>query len=357
VSARRAQRVAFGLLALLAALAVWAAPGAAKKKKSEKDPFKDRVTVESSASLGGGTCSISADGLDSAYVRRAINDAFDEIARIEQVIGTWSGSSEATALASGAAQTRLPISPTLADALGKGLDIASETDGAFDPTVGPLVEAWDLRGDGRQPTPEQLNAARSRVGWTRVRLDASEPSVWFQRDSMSLCFDGMARGFALDRIERLLRDRQVRRAIVNLDGRVLALSDNLPFQVVVSEPGVPARPAVNLVAKNGAVVTADSRLHTFNADGTYYSPLLDPGVGAPVPPHASATIVTRSALRADALSIAMVAMGRERAEQYALGHPEVGVLWLEMNGNEVQGWRWNLSAVASARGSRVRWMN
>ena len=342
-------------LVLAAVLAV--SPAAAKKKKSEKDPFADRVTIENERLLMNGRCTVSADGLDSAYVRKAIEDAFTDIAKVEQAIGTWSGASEASALGSTPAQNRVPISATLSQALGAALDIASETEGAFDPTIGPLVKAWDLRDGGRMPTPEELNDARTRVGYNRVRLDTAEPSVWFQREGMSLWFDGIACGVALDRVERLLRDRQVRRAIVNLDGRVLAMSDNQPFQVVVSEPGSPARAAVNLVAKNGAVVTADPAVHAFTAGGTHYGSIIDPSRGTPIEPHASVTIVTRSATRADALSMALLVMGREHAEQYALAHPDVGVLWLEHDNMDLHGWRWNLSAVASAKNSRVKWMN
>ena len=85
--------------------------------------------------------------------------------------------------------------------------------------------------------------------------------------------------------------------------------------------------------------------------------MIDPASGAPLASEASVTVVTRLAARADALSIALLVIGREGAERFAAEHPDVGVLWLEPDGAGVKAWRWNLPAATEVPGAQVDWRN
>lgn len=346
-------------LALIGALAIAAGGGAAPADaKAKPRPTADhRSTVARGRLLMGTLCTAIAEGADSGHVSRTLERAFGEIERLDQVLSSWRDDSELAAVNAGPAQTRLPVSPDFCDALSRALALAAETDGAFDPTIEPLIRAWDLRGDGRVPDAIRLNDARSRVGWRRVLLERGGCTVWFQRDSMSLDFGGIGKGLALDRVEGILRGAGIERALVNFGGEVLVMSDAQPWIVRVAHPAERGRPVVDLAARTCAVSTSGQSERGVLVGGTWYGHVLDPASGFPVPTGGSVTVVTRSATRADALSTALLVRGREACERFAAEHPDVGVLWLEPDGAGVRAWRWNLPGAAAAAGAKVDWRN
>ena len=342
------------LLALLAIAAVTSPPNAAKKKES-RAKTGHRQTVTRGRMLMGTICTVVAEGADSGHVSRTVEQAFGNIDALDRALSSWRGDSELSTVNRGPSQTRIPLSRDFCDVLQQSLAMAEETEGAFDPTIEPLNRAWDLRGHGRVPDALTLNDAKSRIGWRRVRLDAGSCTVWFQRDSMGLDFGGIGKGYALDRVEKTLRDAGIERALVNFGGEVLGLSDGASWVVKVAHPQERGRPAVLIAVKNGAVSTSGQSERGIQVKETWYGHVLDPVRGVPVPTGASVTVVTRSATRADALSTALLVMGRDAAERWAQEHTDVGVLWLEPDDRGVRGWKWNLPGAAAAPGVSVDW--
>lgn len=349
------------LLAAVAAAAFAAFPCdgfAAKQSRAKRPSASDhRQNVSRGRLLMGTICTVVAEGADSGHVSRTVERALGEVAKLEQALSSWRDDSELAAVNRGPAQTRIKLSPDFCDVLGRSLALAEETEGAFDPTIEPLNRAWDLRGRGRVPDAVELNGARSRVGWRRVRLDPGMCAVWFQRDSMALDFGGIGKGYALDRVETTLRSAGIERALINFGGEVLAMSDAQSWIVRIAYPQERGRPAVELAVRTAAVSTSGQSERGVRVRGTWYGHVLDPARGTPVPTEATVTVVARSATRADALSTALLVMGREAAERYAAEHPDVGVLWLEPDERNVRGWRWNLPAAATSAGASVDWRN
>jgi thiamine biosynthesis lipoprotein len=350
VRLRQAGRI---LLAVAAIAALTTAPEAAKKKGEGKTGH--RHTVSRGRLLMGTICTVVAEGADSGHVSRTVEQAFGDIAALDLALSSWRDDSELANVNRAPSQTRIPLSPDFCRVLQQSLAIAEETDGAFDPTIEPLNRAWDLRGPGRVPDALALNDAKSRVGWRRVRLDASSCAVWFQRDSMGLDLGGIGKGYALDRAEKTLRDAGIERALVNFGGEVLGLSDGASWVVKVAYPQERGRPAVLIALRNGAVSTSGQSERGVQVKTTWYGHILDPVRGTPLATEASVTVVTRSATRADALSTALLVMGREAAEQWTKEHSDIGVLWLEPDERGVRAWRWNLPGATAAPGARVDW--
>ena len=350
--------------ALLLALSVAAAAAgpldalaAAKSRVKPPATANRRQTVTRGRLLMGTICTVIAEGADSSHVSRAVERSFADVARLEQALSSWRDDSELAAVNRGPSQTRIPLSPDFCDVLGQSLALAEETGGAFDPTIEPLNRAWDLRDQGRTPSGTELNDARSRVGWRRVRLDPTSCAVWFQRDSMALDFGGIGKGYALDRVEKILRAAGVERALINFGGEVMSMSDAQGWIVRIAHPQERGRPAVELAVRTCAVSTSGQSERGVRVGRTWYGHVLDPRRGIPVPTEATVTVVARSATRADALATALLVMGREAAERYAAEHPGVGVLWLEPDDRNVRAWKWNLPSTATSPGAQVDWRN
>lgn len=330
--------------AALTLLSAATADAARKPRKRSGATADARRTVAREREFLGARCIVIAEGADSNHVSRTVERAFVEGLRLDRAIGASRDSSELAAVTRAPSQTRVPLSADFCEVLARALEIAEETDGAFDPTVGPLARAWDVRGKGRVPDSDEIAAARSSVGWRRVRLDVPNRTVWFQRDSMALDFGGIGRGFALDRMERTLRAAGIERALIRFGNDALAMSDGAGWMVRVPHPVEP-RPLVDLAVRTGAVSTAAAESHD----------VFDPVRGAPVAGSASVTVVTRSGVRAEALATALLVMGREAAERFAAEHEDIGVLWLEPHHQEVWGWKWNLPSAATTAGASVDW--
>jgi FAD:protein FMN transferase len=339
------------LLALLAAHSPASAAG--KPARGNRAAVLTGPCLERSVSVMDDVLDIIAAGrgnaTDTARASAALDLAFTEAIRLDGVFALAGGTSELAHLNRIAAEQRVPCSADLYAALEAATALADETDGAYDPTNGPLLRAWDLRSGTRAPDAADLAEARRLTGWRMLTLDPGGRTARFARQGMELALSAIARGFVLERAADLLRQRGIARARLELGGDVLAFTNHDAWSAVIPGPADDGRAVMTLVVSNGAVGTARS-----GRGGT--ARVLDPRTGRLPPAEASVTVVQRSALRARAFAEALLVQGRDHAETYAGAHPETGVLWLEPHDGSVRAWAWNLGRLALEPGVRVEWM-
>src|SRR5256714_10672721 len=117
----------------------------------------------------------------------------------------------------------VPVSEPLFAALVRALQLARQSDGAFDPTVGPFVALWRrARRTGRLPTPVELHSAARRVGWRKVRADSAARSIRLDTAGMRLDLGGIAKGYILDQALLVLGRHGVTRALIQAGGGIVA---------------------------------------------------------------------------------------------------------------------------------------
>lgn len=337
------------------------APGTAMAKppaKANPGAAPPLANVMRARLLMGVQCVAQAQGKrDSAATADAIEAAFDQIARLDDALRFSGQPSELTRLNAAAGRERVTCSADLYDAVDAALRVADLTAGAYDPSIGPLSAAWDLRGEGRRPSTDEIARARARVDWHGVVHEPSTRTVRFTREGMALDLDDLARGFALDRIVPLLRSRGIARALIGFGGDVLAMSSREPWQVTVPSPRDASSPAIRFALTNAALATVGPPGDGQVVDGVRYGPVLDPRSGTPLTTPASVTVVSRSASEARALANALLVMGRQRAAAFAAANSTYGVLWLEGTSDGIHAWRWNLDAVNEEPDAGVLWMS
>ena len=303
----------------------------------------------------GTVCIAEGAGHDTTLVAAALGSALVEIGRLEKIMTPWDSLSELRLLNKRAGST-LAVTPDLFAVVDSSLAFARMTHGAFDPTVEPLVEAWDLRGQGRVPSDDELSDARSKVGWQLVDIGPSTKTIFCGVIGYGIDLGGIGKGYALDRAAAVLHFKSIFRARLNFGGELYVCSDGAPWLIAIANPTKRLEPAVRFSLGTGAVSTSGQSEHGFERNGVRYGHVLDPNTGRPVDTRASVTVVAASGTRADALSTGLLVMGRERAQKFAELHPEIGVLWLEPANNGVQAWKWHFPAGATLE-SGVRWMN
>ena len=279
----------------------------------------------------------------TAAVGAALDAALDTVAALEGRLSNWSPTSELARF--NARSGGNDLSEPLGAVLDSAFRYAALTRGAFDPTLGTLIDAWDLRGRGRVPSPPELRLALGRSGWRRV-----ERSAGYALGESRLDLGGIAKGFALDRAAAVLRARGVTDAALDAGGQWLhaAGADAPPCTVWVAEPSHRDRPAVRLALGAGSLSTSGQSEHFFQSGGHRYGHVLDPASGRPLATRASASVVARSGTGADALSTALLVLGHDGARAFAAAHPEIGVLWLEPDGRRVRAEAWNLDGAVAA---------
>lgn len=265
---------------------------------------------------------IALSGEDARHVPTA-RAALDEIDRIESGLTVFRETSALSNVNRRAAHEPVRVDPELFALLESCAALNTTTDGAFDATSTPLSRCWGfLRRAGRRPEAGEIESARACVGMDGVDLDAGHRTVRFTRPGMELNLGAIGKGYALDRIARLLSERGVEHALLSAAGSsVLALGGRVGDWTIDVGSRQLGRRVGRLRVKDGAVGTSGAGHQFFEIDGTRYGHVLDPRTGWPASGTLSATVVTARAADADALSTAFLVGGVELAARYCAANP------------------------------------
>lgn len=219
-----------------------------------------------------------------------------------------------------------PVSSDTARVIDEALRIGQLTGGAFDVTVGPLVDLWHF-GPGRKeageaPSPEKVAAARERVGFERLEVRLAPPAVRKSRGDVRVDLSGIAKGFAVDRVAALLERRGVENYMVEIGGETRTRGRNsrgTPWQIAIEAPSETTRTVQEVVRPGAqAMATSGDYRNYFISGGRRYCHILDPRTGRPVVHRlVSATVLDASCATADALATALMVLGPEKGYELA----------------------------------------
>jgi thiamine biosynthesis lipoprotein len=247
--------------------------------------------------------------------------SYGEVKRVEKNLSTYDPTSELSRINGRAAQAPVHTDPEVFGLLREAVEFSRRTGGAFDPTVGPLVEAWGFyREQGHLPSDKELAEARAQTGWTKLRLDSTRRTVHFEGGSLKVDLGGSGKGYALDRVAALLRRQGVEAALIGLGTSTFyalgAPPDAEGWLIRVPSPVSDTATVAHVRLRNEALSTSGSGEQQFTLDGQTYSHLLDPRTGRPVQGRLQTTVVTPRATESDVLSTALFVLGPESAREY-----------------------------------------
>ena len=263
----------------------------------------------------------------------ALSDCEAETARLTSLLSVTSETGDILRM-NHADGSPTRVSTETANLLTEAIALSGGTDGAFDPTVYPLVSRWGfLDATQRVPTQDEIDSLLPLVGWENVRVEGETVTLPV---GAGVDLGGIAKGYVTDRLVSLLRQRGVESALLSLGGNVYAVGANPAhgdWRIGVQNPNS-ADSVVGVVSvQNAAVVTAGSYQRYFTQDGQTYHHILDPMTGRPAESGlSSVTIVCESATRADALSTALFVMGLERATAFWRGDGAFAAVFVSADG-------------------------
>jgi thiamine biosynthesis lipoprotein len=246
---------------------------------------------------------IDACGADAPATEAAVAAAFEAVDGVEARLSNWRPESEMSR--ANAAGRPFSLSPETWSSLTRAFDLARETDGAFDPSVGAVTRA------------EPGAAHPGAVGWTKVRLDPHGRTLSFSAPGGAIDTGGFGKGEGLDRALAALRSRGVEEARLNFGGQITlfgtaSAADGLPnlAMVGVAEPRAgSSRELAQFRVADGSVSTSGQSERPGH--------IVDPRTGAPVPFAGSVTVLAETGARADALSTALFVLGPARGIEFA----------------------------------------
>lgn len=242
----------------------------------------------------------------------ASEGAVGELRRIEDLLTTWRDESALARLNAAPAGREVALDPEVSALLAAMFEWARRTGRSFDPTVLPLVRAWDLRGAGRVPSPGELDRALAATGPTRFRLDAAHSSAARLDERAGIDEGAWGKGYALERAAERLRKAGVENALLDLGGEALAFGtgpDGKDWTIAIADPRRRDSPVAVLALANLAASTSGNSERGREVSGRKIGHLLDPRTGSPAPDFGSVTVVAPSALIADLLSTAFFVLG------------------------------------------------
>ena len=260
----------------------------------------------------------------------AASAALDLVHQLEDQYSIYRPHSELSRINEFGAQSPQPVEPRLFELLVRAVQYSGETEGAFDPTAGPVVALWRAcRAERRIPTNDEMMQALSRVGCQNVVIDATERTIEFSKLGTTLNLNAMGKGYALDRAAELLDEPGGDWLIHGGFSSILGRGTHSGFggwPVGIRHPLFPHRQLAALLLQNRAVSTSGSAYQYFRHHGKRYGHLIDPRTGWPVDSMLSVTVVSPNAAQAEVLSTAFFVLGVEKAREYCHNHPEIGAL-------------------------------
>ena len=239
------------------------------------------------------------------------------VSAVEQSMSTYLPDSDVSQFNRSASTGWVGVPPEFCAAVDDALAIGRATDGAFDVTVGPLVNLWGFGPDGltgEPPSDEHIDAALASTGHARLDADCSRPALRKELPGLYVDLSAYAKGYAVDRVAELLDARSIANYLVEIGGelRMRGLNARGDRWAIAVEKPVSATRAVQSVIRlsEAAVATSGDYRNFFEYDGVRYSHTIDPRTGRPVAHGAaSVTVVAQESAYADAIATALLVMG------------------------------------------------
>lgn len=290
------------------------------------DSKSERVEVLSGPTMGStytikyvyNTTTPAADA-----VGVAVQNILDEV---DRQMSTYRLDSDIARFNQSPANTCMPMPQPVLELAQYGYELSRSSDGAFDLTLGPLLDLWGFGPQARGkhvPSSDEIAAAKAKIGYQHVRVVNDQ----LCKDAdVKVEFNSIAAGYTVDRISERFAELNIDSYMIEVTGELIAKGlkpDGTPWRIALEQPlGDGQRVIQRILEIDGyGLNTSGDYRNYFEEDGVRFSHTIDPQVGAPISHRlASVTVVDRSTLHADGLGTLLLVLGPERGLAFAEEH-------------------------------------
>lgn len=280
------------------------------------------LRIESSLDAMGSTYTIVAYHHDRKVLEAAVDEAFEEVRRLDDLLSNYKSRSEWSKMNREAAEQAVRVDPELFDLLADCVNYSRRTEGAFDISVGPLVKVWGFyKGTGRLPHRAEIRGALTRVGYQNITLDSQEKTVRFAKSGMELDPGGIGKGYAVDRVVEILRKKGINSALVSAGGSSIYGIGSPPgesngWKVKIRHPKIRDQYVAELRLNNSSMSTSGTSEKFFVSGGKTYSHIFDPRTGYPAVGMLSVSVTAPRTLDTEAWTKPLFILGRQWASTH-----------------------------------------
>ncbi|MPY89498.1 MAG: hypothetical protein GEU99_16425 [Luteitalea sp.] len=301
---------------------------------SGSTPTASRVHVERQAYVMGTACRLATYAPNREVGLARLERMLRALEATEQWLSTWRDDTALTRLNRQPVGRPVQLDAELCDLLRTLGRWWARTEGAFDPAVGRLVDAWGLRSGGRTPGAASLVRARARSGFAHVAVD--EDCRLTRTRAVTLEEGAFGKGAGLDRAAAAANGGAW---LIDLGGQLMAGGpppEGMGWDVALAHPRQRDRPALVVTLVSGSLSTSGGSERDVAVNGRRVGHVLDPRTGHPAAFSGSVTVWHPQALAADILSTALYVMGPDRGMRWAEAHGVAACFLLPKVGGRVR---------------------
>ncbi|OQB10717.1 MAG: Thiamine biosynthesis lipoprotein ApbE precursor [Candidatus Omnitrophica bacterium ADurb.Bin205] len=250
---------------------------------------------------------------------RAHDIVFNELSRVERLLSKYDPQSEVSRLNQSG---KLRVSPETFYVISKAKEFCAQTNGAFDITIGPLMDLWGFTSRKYLlPSGEEIRQALRLVGCDKIILRAKDNMIQFKTRGVKIDLGGIAKGYAVDCAVKKLKEAKIDSCLINAGGQIYCLGgkSSQPWKIAIRDSRERSGVAGYLNLKDKAVATSGNYEQSFKGDKKYYGHIFDPKTGYPKESDIySSTVIADDSLTADCIATAVFVLGKEEGELMAL---------------------------------------
>ncbi len=302
-----------------------------------KSSLESKVTFDSKLVMDT-MVTIKVIGEREEKARKAIDDAFDAISRMDRLLSLYVKGSDVTRINEASGEGYVEVSSDALKVIKAAISYSRLTEGAFDPSIGPLIHLWNFdTGKGHLPDPEEVIWELAKVDYRKIIVNDDKREVMLSDEGMRLDLGGAAKGYAADVALEVLQRHGIKSALIDVgmsSMRVLGLKPKGEvWRIGISHPRDPQKYLGILLLQSGeAIGTSGDYQQFFMEDGNRYFHILDPRTGWQPKGTTSVTILTDNGLDADILSTAIFVLGPDEGMKFVEEQDGVEAVMVTENG-------------------------
>ena len=257
------------------------------------------------------------------FDEKLLDWAMERVFQIENMLSVFQNDSDIAKLNQNAGRGFVPVQAETFELLRKSLEFSELSGGAFDVTIRPLIDLWGIgKKESHIPEEEELFRTKKLVDYRKLILDEKSQSAALIYEGQAIDLGGIAKGYAAEEVKRVLVENNVKSALINLGGNILAVgtqTNGKPWKIGIQNPMAPTGQYFGtLDVTDKTVVTSGSNERFFIKNGIRYHHILDPRTGVPARSGIlSVTAVCENSTDADAITTSIFVSGPEQGMELA----------------------------------------
>jgi thiamine biosynthesis lipoprotein len=285
---------------------------------------RKRITAESGyREIMGTFVRIMGVAINEKTAESCVEEGIKQLEFVDNLMSVHKAESEISRINRDAYRQTIKVSEPVFEVLQRSVEFSKLTDGAFDITVGPLIDLWHEAGKKNQkPAESEIATTKAKVGYEKLVLDAEKRTVHFTIDGMRLDLGGIAKGYGIDLAARAMQQAGAMGGMVDVGGDIRFFgtppAGKQKWSVGLQEPKIDQKGRVShqlvlvLEVVDRAVTTSGDYRRFALIDGRRYSHIINPSTSSSAKGLSSVTIIAGNATDADALATAVSVMGSEK---------------------------------------------